>query len=118
MCCCGFRSQADHSQLWSHSLRLEETARAASGAPRIFQLYVRGDDAFVDDYVRRARSTRVMRRSAITVDVAIYSRRERDHHRALRQALAGRRAEGAAYPGRALLGPRQAFKDKHAVPLI
>ena len=33
---------------------LEETARAANNV-RVFQLYVRGDDAWVDDYVRRAR---------------------------------------------------------------
>jgi hypothetical protein len=35
---------------------LEETAKAVSG-PKIFQLYVRGDDAWVDDYVRRARDS-------------------------------------------------------------
>src|SRR5436190_18917322 len=32
---------------------LEETAKAAP-ALKVFQLYVRGDDAFVDDHVRRA----------------------------------------------------------------
>src|ERR1700730_7668398 len=33
---------------------LEATAQAASG-PKIFQLYVRGDDAWTDDFVGRAR---------------------------------------------------------------
>src|SRR6202035_243412 len=33
---------------------LERVARAAPDAARMFQLYVRGDEAFVDDYVSRA----------------------------------------------------------------
>src|ERR1700750_620290 len=33
---------------------LEKTADAAPDAMRLFQLYVRGDDAFVEDYVARA----------------------------------------------------------------
>src|SRR5579863_9667707 len=33
---------------------LEETAKAAANGRKIFQLYVRGDDDFVDDYGRRA----------------------------------------------------------------
>ena len=41
---------------------LEATAAAADNF-RIFQLYVRGDDAFVDDHVKRARTT-ATRRSA------------------------------------------------------
>ena len=33
---------------------LEEVAKAAPGKNRIFQLYVRGDRSFVDDFARRA----------------------------------------------------------------
>src|SRR5689334_6653005 len=33
---------------------LEKTAEAAPDAVRLFQLYVRGDDAFVEDFVERA----------------------------------------------------------------
>jgi isopentenyl diphosphate isomerase/L-lactate dehydrogenase-like FMN-dependent dehydrogenase len=55
---------------------LEETAAAADGT-RIFQLYVRGDDAWVDDYVHRAREHGYAA-FCLTVDVAMYSRRERD----------------------------------------
>ncbi len=55
---------------------LEETARAASG-PKVFQLYVRGDDSFVDDHVRRAIDNGYVA-FCLTVDVAMYSRRERD----------------------------------------
>jgi isopentenyl diphosphate isomerase/L-lactate dehydrogenase-like FMN-dependent dehydrogenase len=66
---------------------LEATAAAADNF-RIFQLYVRGDDAFVDDYVRRAMDNGYTA-FAITVDVAHYSRRERDL--AKRHVTAGRR---------------------------
>ena len=55
---------------------LEATAQAADTL-RIFQLYVRGDDAVVDDWVRRARD-HGYRGFCLTVDSAYYSRRERD----------------------------------------
>src|SRR3954468_13949618 len=55
---------------------LEETA-AAADTLRSFQLYVRGDDAWVDDYVRRAKDNG-FGSFCFTVDVAAYSRRERD----------------------------------------
>jgi isopentenyl diphosphate isomerase/L-lactate dehydrogenase-like FMN-dependent dehydrogenase len=55
---------------------LEETA-AASPALKVFQLYVRGDDAFVDEHVRRALDSGYVA-FCLTVDVAMYSRRERD----------------------------------------
>jgi isopentenyl diphosphate isomerase/L-lactate dehydrogenase-like FMN-dependent dehydrogenase len=55
---------------------LEETA-AAADTTRYFQLYVRGDDAWVDDHVRRARDHGYSA-FCLTVDVAMYSRRERD----------------------------------------
>ncbi|GLH75936.1 alpha-hydroxy-acid oxidizing enzyme [Bradyrhizobium sp. SSBR45G] len=56
---------------------LEKTAEAAPDALRIFQLYVRGDDAFVEDYVSRAVASRYTA-FCLTVDTAHYSRRERD----------------------------------------
>ena len=55
---------------------LEATA-AAADALRVFQLYVRGDDAWVDDWVRRALD-HGFRAFCLTVDSAFYSRRERD----------------------------------------
>src|SRR5580765_3640589 len=51
---------------------LEETAKA--GATRFFQLYVRGDTAWVDDHVRRAKDHGYTA-FCYTVDVAMYSRR-------------------------------------------
>src|ERR1035437_7727427 len=56
---------------------LEETAEAAPDALRIYQLYVRGGDAFVEDCVSRAIANGYTA-FCLTVDTAHYSRRERD----------------------------------------
>ena len=55
---------------------LEEVA-AETGHPKIYQLYVRGDRDWVADYVRRA-IEHGYAAFCLTVDVALYSRRERD----------------------------------------
>ena len=55
---------------------LEATAQAGDGL-RIFQLYVRGDDKWVDDHVRRAIDAGYDA-FCFTVDLDYYSRRERD----------------------------------------
>jgi len=55
---------------------LEETARAAGG-PKVFQLYIRGDRAWVDDVLDRVVKAGY-RALCVTVDVAWYARRERD----------------------------------------
>jgi glycolate oxidase len=56
---------------------LERSAEATGEGPKVFQLYVRGDAAFVDEHVRRAVAAGYDA-FAITVDSAHYSRRERD----------------------------------------
>jgi glycolate oxidase len=56
---------------------LEEVARAAPEAPKIFQLYVRGDAAYVEDYISRALESGYTA-LALTVDLDHYGRRERD----------------------------------------
>ena len=56
---------------------LEAVAEAAPGTLRIYQLYVRGNDDWVDDRVRRAIAAGY-KAFCFTVDVATYSRRERD----------------------------------------
>src|SRR5437868_13127101 len=56
---------------------LEKDAEAAPDALRLFQLYVRGDDAFVEDHVSRAVAIGYAA-FCLTVDTAHYSRRERD----------------------------------------
>jgi len=55
---------------------LEEVG-AATGHPMIYQIYVRGDDAWLDDCVRRAGAADCMA-VCFTVDLPWYGRRERD----------------------------------------
>lgn len=54
-----------------------ETVAPHSEGRLVFQLYVRGDDAFVDAYVERALKAKC-RAFCFTVDSAAYSRRERN----------------------------------------
>src|SRR5690242_7970442 len=56
---------------------LEKTAAAGGDGFRIFQLYVRGDENWVDDHVRRA-VDHGYNAFCLTVDTDSYSRRERD----------------------------------------
>src|ERR1700731_3994802 len=53
---------------------LENVAKAAPDALRIYQLYVRGDDAFVEDRIDRALANGYTA-FCLTVDTAHYSRR-------------------------------------------
>jgi isopentenyl diphosphate isomerase/L-lactate dehydrogenase-like FMN-dependent dehydrogenase len=95
---------------------LEATAAAAADGVRIFQLYVRGDDAWVDDHVRRARA-HGYGAFCLTVDTAHYSRRERDLAR--RFAKPWRvRAGGFEYQAGLTWDHVKRFKDVHDIPLI
>ncbi len=94
---------------------LEGVARAAPEALRLFQLYVRGDDAFVDDHVRRA-IDRGYAAFCLTVDTAHYSRRERDI--AKRHFTAGRlRVEGRDFQQALDWRTVRRIKDKFDIPL-
>src|SRR3954447_9246986 len=96
---------------------LEETA-AAANTVRSFQLYVRGDDAWVDDFVRRAKD-HGFTSFCLTVDVAAYSRRERDLLG--RFVKPWRATAGAGQPFQSGLSWKQVkrFKDKYPdLPLI
>ncbi|MDA0977827.1 MAG: alpha-hydroxy acid oxidase [Proteobacteria bacterium] len=55
---------------------IEEIA-AASGAPKIYQLYVRGDDHWLDEKIQRVIDSGYVA-FCLTVDTAVVSRRERD----------------------------------------
>ncbi len=95
---------------------LEAVAEAAPEALRLFQLYVRGEDRFVDDHLKRA-ADRGYAAFCFTVDTAIYSRRERDI--AKRHFTAGRRRiEGREF--QAALDWRQISRARKAcdLPLI
>lgn len=54
---------------------LEETAASTTG-PKVFQLYVRGDEEWTREIVDRVKAAGYQA-LALTVDVAVYSRRER-----------------------------------------
>ena len=82
---------------------------------RIFQLYVRGDDAFVDDHVA-PRDRQRLCAFCLTVDTAIYSRRERDI--AKRYVTAGRRrASGREFQAALDWRTVKRLKDKFKIPL-
>lgn len=94
---------------------LERTAAAASG-PKVFQLYVRGDDDFVDDHARRAIDAGYDA-FCITVDSALYSRRERDI--ANRFAKPWRaRSGGMEFQAGLSWSHVERFKRRHDVKLI
>src|SRR6266436_4044634 len=94
---------------------LEATSAAAPGGLRIFQLYVRGDDGFVDDHVKRARDNGYAA-FCLTVDSAMYSRRERD---LAKRYIKPWRARATGMDFQAALSWDQVkrFKDAHDVPL-
>ena len=95
---------------------LEETA-AAANTVRSFQLYVRGDDAWVDDFVRRAKD-HGFTSFCLTVDVASYSRRERDLVGRFVKPWRAKAVEGAAFQAGLSWDQVKRFKDKHDLPLI
>lgn len=95
---------------------LEKTAEAAPDALRMFQLYVRGDDAFVEDYVSRAIASRYTA-FCLTVDTAHYSRRERDiAKRYVRESRL--RATGGDHQKGLSWRTVKLIKDKFDIPLI
>src|SRR5215472_7836150 len=95
---------------------LEKTAEAAPDALRLFQLYVRGDDAFVEDYVARAVASKYAA-FCLTVDTAHYSRRERDiAKRYVRESRM--RATGGDYQKGLEWRTVKLIKDKFKIPLV
>jgi len=95
---------------------LEQVAEAAPDALRIFQLYVRGDDTFIDDHIRRAIASGFTA-FCLTVDTAHYSRRERDL--AKRYQTAGRRrVEGRAFQAALDWRTVKRIKQQFKIPLV
>ena len=95
---------------------LEETARAAGEGRRIFQLYVRGDGAWVDDHVHRAVDAGY-EAFCLTVDTAAYSRRERDITKRFVKPWRSS-ATGIEYQAALNWADVARFKERHRVPLI
>ena len=93
-----------------------EEAAAAAPAFRIFQLYVRGDDAWIDDHGARAIAAGYAA-FCFTVDTAVYSRRERD--------IAGRfdkpwrrRVTGHEFQAGLTWRQIERFRARHDIPVI
>jgi isopentenyl diphosphate isomerase/L-lactate dehydrogenase-like FMN-dependent dehydrogenase len=95
---------------------LEKTAQAAPDALRFFQLYVRGDDAFVEDMVGRAVANNYAA-FCLTVDTAHYSRRERDiAKRYVRESRI--RSTGGDFQKGLSWRTVKLIKDKFKIPLV
>jgi glycolate oxidase len=95
---------------------LEATAAAADSL-RVFQLYVRGDDAWVDDWGRRARE-HGFRAFCFTVDSASYSRRERDLLGRFVKPWRANAQAGAQFQAALSWDQVKRFKDRHDLPMI
>jgi glycolate oxidase len=95
---------------------LEATAAAADNF-RMFQLYVRGDAAWVDDHVRRARD-HGYRAFCLTVDSAMYSRRERDIAGRFVKPWRADAAKGMVFQAGLNWDDVKRFQDRHDLPLI
>ncbi len=95
---------------------LEKVAQAAPDALRMYQLYVRGDDAFVEDCVGRAVASGYAA-FCLTVDTAHYSRRERDiAKRYVRESRL--RATGGDFQKGLEWRTVKLIKDKFRIPLV
>lgn len=94
---------------------LEATAKAGSG-PKIFQLYVRGDDAWTDDFVKRAAGAGYDA-FCFTVDTAYYSRRERDIAKRFIKPWR-QRATGRFFQAGLSWDHVKRYKDRHDLPLV
>jgi isopentenyl diphosphate isomerase/L-lactate dehydrogenase-like FMN-dependent dehydrogenase len=95
---------------------LEKVAEAAPDAVRLFQLYVRGDDAFVEDHVSRAVANGYAA-FCLTVDTAHYSRRERDiAKRYVRESRM--RSTGGDFQKGLEWRTVKLIKDKYKIPLV
>lgn len=106
-----------HMQSSASAPGLEATARAGPG-PKIFQLYVRGDKAWVSDHVQRAIEAGY-HALGITVDLALYSRRERDlAKRHVTTARRGRREEDEVFLARLSWRDIERIRGECTLPLI
>ena len=95
---------------------LEAVAEVAPGQNRIFQLYVRGDDEWIDDHARRAVEADYTA-FCMTVDLDYYGRRERDISKRY-LSTARQAAENEVFQEQLDWDNVKRFKDKHNIPLI
>jgi glycolate oxidase len=95
---------------------LEEVAAAAADHPRIFQLYIRGDTAWVEDHIARAVACGYVA-LALTVDLDHYGRRERDLAKRF-QTTSRRSDTHDHFQARFTWGDVARLKAKYKIPFI
>lgn len=95
---------------------LKPMAEASGKGPKVFQLYVRGDYAWCDDVVKQAMDAGYDQ-FCLTVDTAIYSRRERDIAKRFVKPWRAR-ATGHAFQAGLNWDYVKHFKDKFGIPLV
>ena len=96
---------------------LEKVADAVPGENRIFQLYVRGDDAWIDDFAVRAINGGYTA-FCLTVDLDYYGRRERDLAKGHLSTSRRTMAKGEDFQKRLSWDHVKRFKDSHDIPLV
>ena len=94
---------------------LEEIARSSTG-PKMYQLYVRGDDADISSIASRAVDAGYDA-FCITVDTAHYSRRERDIAKRFKKSWRANNT-GMEYQAGLSWKNIEHFKKHHTIPLI
>jgi glycolate oxidase len=93
-----------------------EAVAAANDHPKLFQLYVRGDAAWVDDYVQRAVANGY-KALCLTVDLDYYGRRERDLAKRYK-ATARRTPQADHFQARFSWADVERLKKKFKLPFI
>jgi len=96
---------------------LEAVAEAAPDAARIYQLYVRGDAAWVDDHIDRAIDNGYMA-FCFTIDLDYYGRRERDKAKGFLSVSRQTQAVGEEYQRSFNWDDFKRIRDKYDIPLI
>ena len=96
---------------------LEAVADAAPDAARIFQLYVRGDAAWIEDHIERAVDKGYMG-FCFTIDLDYYGRRERDKAKGFLSVSRQTQAVGEEYQRSFNWDDFKRVRDKYDIPLI
>lgn len=96
---------------------LEKVAEAAPDAARIFQLYVRGDEAWVDDHIDRAIDHGYMA-FCFTIDLDYYGRRERDKAKGFLSIARQTQSQGEEYQRTFNWDSFKRVRDKYDIPLM
>lgn len=96
---------------------LEAVADAAPDAARIFQLYVRGDAAWIDDHIKRSIDKGYMG-FCFTIDLDHYSRRERDISKGFLSLARQTQSEGERYQALFNWDDFKRIRDKWDCPLM